>query len=462
MRDKIIGLGLAVLLLGGCTMIPKYHRPEAPVPASLPGGRDATAGSPAAAELAWQAFFTDPGLRDVIQLALVNNRDLRIAALNVEKMRSLYRIQRSSLYPGVAAAAGLDKYRVPEQVSPTGTAYTVEQDSALGTASWEIDLFGRLRSLKARALNQFLASVEGRRAAQISLVAAVADAYLLLAADHEALELAQATLETQKASYELIRQSREAGIASDLTLRQSQSQVEAARVDVAFYTGQAATDKNFLDLLAGTPVPDGLRPERLAAIAELKDISAGLDSGILLQRPDILAAEYQLKSANANIGAARAALFPRISLTGALGSLAPALAHLFEAGTGYWSYSPQVTQPIFAGGSLRANLRGAKVDRDIAVALYEQAIQVAFREVSDAVILRSTLADQLSAQEALVKALDESYRLSEARFKNGIDSYLGVLVTQRSLYDAQRGLVGTRLARRANQVALFKVLGGGL
>ena len=463
MRNKIVSLGLAVLLLGGCTMMPRYHRPEAPVPAALPGGAAAgMTAAPAASELAWREFFTDPGLQAVIELALANNRDLRIAALSVEKVRALYRIQTSGLYPSAAVAAGLDKYRIPEQVSSTGSAYTVEQYSVLGTASWEIDLFGRLRSLKARALNQFMATVEGRRATQISLVAAVSDGYLLFAADREALELAQATLETQKTSYGLIRQSREAGVASDLTLRQSQSLVEAARVDVARYTGYVATDKNFLDLLAGTQVPADLLPGRLAAVAELKDISAGLDSGILLQRPDILAAEYQLKSANANIGAARAAFFPRISLTGALGTLAPALAHLFESGTGYWDYSPQITQPIFAGGSLIANLKGAKADRDIAVAQYEKAIQVAFREVSDAVILRSTLEDQLSAQESLVKALDESYRLSEARFKEGVDSYLGVLVSQRSLYDAQRGLVLTRLVRRTNQVALFKVLGGGL
>jgi outer membrane protein, multidrug efflux system len=465
MRNKIVPLGLAVLLLGGCTMIPKYHRPEAPVPAALPGGPATAAGMtapPAAAEPPWQEFFTDPGLRAVVGMALANNRDLRIAALNVEKMQALYRIQRSNLYPGAAAAAGADNYKIPSQVSSTGSSYTVEQYSVLGTASWEIDLFGRLRSLKARALNQFLATVEGRKSAQISLVAAVANAYLLLAADRESLHLAQSTLEAQRASYELIRKSREEGIASDLTLRQSQSQVDAARVDVARYTGFMAMDTNALDLLAGTRVPAERLPSGLASVAELADVSPGLDSAVLLQRPDIAAAEYALKGANANIGAARAAFFPSISLTGALGSLAPALSRLFEAGTGYWSYSPQIIQPLFTGGSLAANLKGAKADRDIAVAQYEKAIQTAFREVSDALALRTTLADQLEAQESLVTALSESYRLSEARYNEGIDSYLGVLVSQRSLYDAQRGLVATRLARRANQVALYKVLGGGL
>jgi len=459
MRNKIFSLALAVLLLGGCTMIPKYNRPESPVPAALPAGSSA---APAAADLAWREFFTDPGLRAVIEMALENNRDLRIAALNVEKTQALYRIQRASLYPSVAAAAGADNYRLPQQMSSTGNPQTIEQWSVLGTASWEIDLFGRLRSLKAKALNQFLATVEARKAAQISLVAAVADGYLMLAADREALDLAQATLEAQKTSYDLILKSRDAGVTSDLTLRQAQSQVEAARVDVARYTGLVATDTNALNLLAGKPIPDDSLPGGLNSLAELKDISAGLDSGILLQRPDILAAEYQLKGANANIGAARAAFFPRISLTAAAGSLAPELSHLFQDGTGYWNYAPQIVQPIFAGGSLVANLRVAKVDRDIAVAQYEKAIQTAFREVSDALVRRQALVNQLDAQQSLVNALDESYRLSDARYKEGIDSYLGVLVSQRSLYDAQRGLVSTRLAQRSNQIALFKVLGGGL
>lgn len=460
MRSKVIVTGLIALLLGGCTMIPKYRRPEAPVPAALPGS--AAPATAAAADLAWGEFVTDPGLRAVVELALANNRDLRIAALNVEKAQALYRVQRSALYPGVAAAAGADDYKVPRQMTSSGEAYTVGQYSVMGTASWEIDLFGRLRSLKARALNQFLATVEGRKAAQISLVAAVANGYMVLAADRESLALARATLETQRASYELIRKSREAGIASDLTLSQSRSLVEAARVDVARYTGLVAVDANALDLLAGAPVPAELLPGGLAAIAELRDISPGLDSAVLLRRPDIAAAEYQLKSANANIGAARAAFFPRLSLTGALGTVAPGLAHLFESGTGSWSFSPQIVQPIFTGGSLAGNLRGAKADRDIAVAQYERAIQSAFREISDALAQRSALADQLDAQQSLVGSLDESYRLSEARFREGIDSYLGVLVSQRSLYDAQRGLVATRLARRTNQITLFKVLGGGL
>jgi outer membrane protein, multidrug efflux system len=322
--------------------------------------------------------------------------------------------------------------------------------------------FGRIRSLKAKALNQFFATAQARSAAQISLVAAVAENYLTLAADQEALRLAQATLETQKTSYEMIKKTREAGVASDLALRQSQSLVEAARVDVARYAGLVAVDKNALNALVGAAVSADLLPDGLGSVGELKDISAGLDSGILLRRPDILAAEYALKGANANIGAARAAFFPRISLTAAAGTVGPDLASLFESGTGSWSFVPQIVAPIFAGGSLAANLKVAKVDRAIAVAQYEKAIQSAFREVSDALTRRAAIASQLEAQQALVNALDESYRLSEARYKEGIDGYLGVLVTQRALYDAERGLVSTRLARQANQVALFKVMGGGI
>jgi len=464
MRSKTLILGLSALLLGGCTLMPKYHRPESPVPATLPASAATRAGSPTtplATDLGWREFFTDTRLRSVIELALANNRDLQIAALNVDKVRAAYRIQRASLLPSLAASAGADNYRVPDQMSDNGP-YEVAQYSIQGSVSWEIDLFGRLRSLRKKALNQYFATDQARAATQMSLVAAVAEGYLALAADQENLRLSQATLDAQRASYDLIRQSRDAGVASDLTLRQSQSQVEAARVNVAQYTGLVAIDQNALNVLAGIPVPADLLPTGLDAVGEVKDVSAGLTSEILLRRPDILAAEYQLKGANASIGAARAAFFPRISLTAAAGIIAPDVSTIFDAGSGAWSFKPQVVQPIFAGGSLVAGLKVAKVDRQIAVAQYEKAIQVAFREVSDALVRRATLVEQLDAQQALVNALDESYRLADARYKEGVDNYLGVLVSQRSLFDAQRGLVATRLARRANQIALFKVLGGGV
>ncbi|MGZ6987774.1 MAG: efflux transporter outer membrane subunit [Thermoanaerobaculia bacterium] len=458
----------AALALGGCTMIPKYERPPLPVPEAFQDtsgiDRD-TRTSPVPADLPWQDFFAEARLRSLIDLALANNRDLRIATLNIEKARALYRIQRAELNPTVGVQAMDVRTRLPEKLAlaegglaGTSSQYSVE----VGLASWELDLFGRLRSLNARALEQYLATEEARRAAQTALVAAVAGSYLNLAADDENLRLARVTLEAQQSSYELIRETRDAGLASDLDLRQSQSQMEAARVNVAAYTGAVAVGRNALQLLVGSPVGPDLLPDRFGAVTDPRGVSAGLPSDVLLRRPDILAAEHQLRAANASIGAARAAFFPRISLTAAFGTEGPELSDLFTAGTRAWSFVPQIVAPLFASGSLFANLKVSKVDRDIAVAQYEKAIQVAFAEVSDALTLRTTLVAQREAQEALVVALDETLRLSDARYKGGIDGYLGVLVAQQALYAAQQGEVNVRLAEQANLVTLYKVLGGGV
>ncbi len=465
MRRDLPILLLIWLGLTGCTMAPKYARPDMPVedawPQNARTGED-LAGAPGAGDVAWRDYFLDQRLQAVIELALENNRDLRIAALNVDKARALYRIQRSELFPSVGVMATGEKYRVPENAAEDGRAYIAETYSvSLGTLSWELDFFGRIRSLKRSALNRYFATEQARAAAQLSLVAAVADTYLALAADREQLKLARATLETQRASYDMIKASSDAGIASDLDLRQAQSQVDAARLDAARYEGLVAIGENALDMIAGKQVPEEMLPEGLGAAPEMKDVSAGLPSEVLLRRPDILSAEYQLKAANANIGAARAAFFPRITLTAGIGTMSPELSGLFESGTRTWSFTPQIISPIFASGSLLANLKVSKVERDIAVAQYEKSIQSAFREVSDSLALRETLAQQQEAQESLVGALDDSYRLSDARYKEGIDSYLGVLVNQRSLYVAQRGLVDVRLARQVNLVNLYKALGGG-
>jgi multidrug efflux system outer membrane protein len=464
MRGRLIPLIAAALVLCGCTMIPKSTRPPLPVPQAWPeaaaGGGETT--GPVAAEVRWQEFFTDPRLRSVIELALANNRDLRVASLNIEKAQALYRIQRSELYPGVGIMAAGEKYRLPGTMTESGSAQTVTQYSVnVGIASWELDFFGRIRSLKASALEQYLATEQVRSAAQISLVSAVASSYLALAADRENLELARGTLDAQKASFNLIRQSRDRGVASDLELRQAESLVEQARAAVARYTGLMAVDRNTLDLLAGAPVPADLLPDALGTVSSLKEIAPGLSSEVLLQRPDILVAEHGLQAANANIGAARAAFFPRITLTAAVGTLSPDLSGLFASGSGTWSFAPQLVAPIFASGALRSNLKATKVDREIAVARYEKAIQVAFREVSDALTLRTTLLEERDAQASLVNALAETYRLSDARYKGGIDGYLGVLVAQRSLFLAQQVLVGVRLAEQVNLVTLYKVLGGG-
>jgi multidrug efflux system outer membrane protein len=463
MRGRLILL-IAALALSGCTMIPKYARPEPPVPPAWPEAAVAPVSGPgvAAVETPWQQFFTDRRLVGVIDLALQNNRDLRVATLTVEKLQAVYRIQRSELFPTVGVLATGEKVRIPGKETDNGVAKTTSAYSVnLGTSSWELDLFGRIRSLKAAALEQYLGTQHARRGAQLSLVAAAAVEWLALAADTESLELARATLEAQQASYDLIQKSRDAGIASDLDLRQAQTQVETARAALAAFAGQIATDRATLDVLAGTPVPADLLPDRLGDVTEAKLLSPGLPSEVLLSRPDILAAEHSLKAANANIGAARAAFFPRISLTAAVGTMSGELSGLFGSGTGTWTFVPQIAAPLFTGGYNKANLDAANVDREIAVAQYEKAIQGAFAEVTSGLTLRTTLVAQREAQEALVDALSEAYRLSDARYKAGIDSYLAVLVAQRSQFAGQQALINVRFAEQANLVTLYKVLGGG-
>ena len=467
MYRTLLVLGMAACLCG--CLQPRYQRPALPVPPTWPQTTASQANPPAppeAPDIRWKQFFTDERLQAVIELALANNRDLRMASLNVEKVQALYRIQRAQQFPNVNVTGGADNYYLPTSATIGGfkvpEAVTVKQYTVgLGVASWELDLFGRIQSLKQQALEQYLATQQARSAAQISLVAAVANAYLSLAADRENLRLTQTTLDTQQASYELILRSRDAGIASDLDLRQAQSQVEAARVDIARYAGQVALDENALDLLVGTPVAPNLLPTQLGSDHALKDLSSGLPSEVLLRRPDILAAEHQLKGSYANIGAARAAFFPSITLTGGGGLMSSELSSLFTGAAKTWNFAPQIVMPIFDYGTRSANLKVAKVDRDLAIAEYDKAIQSAFREVSDSLALRATLTQQQDAQQALVNALDETYRLSEARYKAGIDSYLSVLVAQRSLYRAQQELVTLRMARQANLVTLYKVLGGG-
>ncbi len=462
---RFVPLLVMSIFLYGCPRSSQYARPALPVPSVWPESAVAGAGStgaPAAVDLKWQDFFTDQRLQSVIALALANNRDLRAATLNIEKVRSLYRIQRAEQFPTVVASAGADAYRVPRNLSSNDKAQTVSQYTlGLGTTSWELDFFGRIRSLKQSALEQYFATEQARAAAQISLVAAVADIYLALAADRENLKLAQVTFDAQQATYELIQRIRDAGIASDLDVRQAQTQVEAARVDIATYSGQVALDSNALNLLVGAPVASGMLSDELGKIGALKEVAPGLPSDLLLRRPDILQAEHQLKAANANIGAARAAFFPRITLTAAGGITSSDLTNLFKPAAGTWNLAPQAVLPIFDSGARRAAYRAAELDRDMAVAAYEKAIQSAFREVSDALNLRTTLVAQQTAQQSLLNALVETYRLSEIRYKGGIDSYLSVLIAQRSLYAAQQQLVGVRLAQLSNMVALYRVLGGG-
>jgi len=466
MFRRIAILSFACACLVGCSMAPRYHRPEAPVAASWPSGPAYEEGEAApadkpVADIPWQEFFADKKLKGLIALALENNRDLRVAALNVERARAQYRIQRADLFPFVDAAGGYSKQRVPDAFG-FGHALTLEQyDVNLGISSWEIDFFGRVRSLKEQALEAFFATDEARRAAQISLVAEVARGYLLLAADRELLELASQTLKSYQATYDLTRQRFDAGVASSLDVRQAQTSVESARVDIARFTGLVAEDENALRVLIGISLSAELLPDAMGAVTALEEIPAGIPSAVLQRRPDILAAEHRLIGANASIGAARAAFFPRISLTAAAGFASEGLSNLFDSASKAWLFAPAVDLPIFNAGSLRARLKTSRIDREIALASYEGAIQRAFREVADALAERGTIDDQLTAQQSLVDATAESYWLAQARYQGGVTGYLNVLDSQRAFYGAQQGLISVNLTRLGNQVTLYKVLGGG-
>ncbi|MBW2615543.1 MAG: efflux transporter outer membrane subunit [Deltaproteobacteria bacterium] len=458
-------VGLAIFF-GGCSLAPKYTQPKAPIPAEWPQGAaykdtQAMPGAPTAPELSRQEFFADKQLQKIIEMALNNNRDLCLAALNVERARALYGIQRAELFPSVNAVGSGSKQRSSSDFTRPGEPRTTKQYSVnMGIASWEIDFFGRIRSLKDRALQEYLATEQARRSAQILLVSEVARVYLTLAADRGNLKLVQSTLETQQAAYALIQRQYEVGLATELDLRQAQIPVDAARGDVARYTQLVAQDKNGLNLLTGSSVSEDLLPLDLSSVTPPKEISPGLSSEVLLCRPDIMAAEYRLKGAYAFIGAARAAFFPRISLTTAVGTASAELSGLFKSGSGTWNFTPQIVLPIFDARTWAA-LRVSKADREIVLTQYEKAIQTAFREVADSLAVQGTINQQVSAQQSLVNAVAETYRLSNIRYTKGIDSYLSVLVAQRSLYAAQQGLIGIRLARLANHVRLYAVLGGG-
>jgi multidrug efflux system outer membrane protein len=468
MNAKILLPALGIFLFqAGCSMAPSYTRPQPPIPADWPQGPAYRDAGPAPAAkpfpaLGWREFFTDPDLQAVIGMALEHNRDLRLAALNVERARGLYGIRRADLFPILEAVASGRKQHVPSTTSGNnGESVTTEQyDVSLGVTSWEVDFFGRIRSLKDQALEEYLATEQGRRSVQILIVSDVANAYLLLAADRENLRLSESTLEAQRSAYDLVRRRFELGLASELDVHLAQMSVDTARVAVARYTQRAAQDENALDFLAGTPVPRRLLPVDLDSVRPPAEISAGMSSEVLLGRPDILAAEHLLKGANANIGAARAAFFPRISLTAAFGTASPELSGLFGPGSAAWTFSTEAALPIFDARTWPA-LAVSEVDREIAVARYERAIQNAFREVADALAVRGTVNKQIAARKSLVDASAQSYRLSTIRYEKGIDDYLGVLDSQRSLYAAQQALILVRLEGVANQVRLYATLGGG-
>lgn len=463
-KRPILSAMLAAALTSACTLMPEYQRPAAPVPTAFPDATAAaTSGAASADAIAWRDYFADARLREVIAQALSNNRDLRIAALNIARARAQYRIQRADLFPAVGATASGTRQRLPADLTSSGEAETTSQYSAtVGLSAYELDFFGRVRSLNAQALEAYFSTEEARRSAQISLVAEVANAWLTLASDRERLVLADDTFDTRRRSYELTRRVFDAGAVSALDLHQAQTLLESARADAARYRSRVAQDRNALALIVGTQVSPELLPDRLTdSVSAIAELPAGVPSEVLTRRPDILQAERLLRAANASIGAARAAFLPSITLTASAGSASSTLDGLFGGGSGVWSFIPQIRIPIFEAGRLRANLDVAEVQRDINVAQYERAIQIAFREVADALADRATLTEQLDARRALVEATGASFRLSEARYKGGVDSFLGLLDAQRTLYSAQLELINVRLAEAANRVALYRVLGGG-
>ena len=464
MKKSILTLSI-LLALGGCSLIPDYQRPEAPVADAWPQGPAyaAEAGQAGAELPAWRSFFRDAALQRAIQVALDNNRDLRVAALNVEAYQALHRIQRAELFPQIDARGSGTRQRLPGDLSRTGEAATnAEYGATVGVSDWELDLFGRLRSLSEAALEQYFATAQAQRSTQIALVASVADAWLTLQADRELLALSEETLRTYEQSLALTQRSFDVGVASALELTQSRSAVESARVSVAQYTRLVAQDRNALQLLLGNAVPDDLPAAAPLEQAQLAELPVGLPAELLQRRPDILEAEHLLKAANANIGAARAAFFPSISLTGRAGTTSTELSGLFKAGSGTWLFQPSINLPIFTAGSLKGSLDYAKLQKQIEVAQYEQAIQTAFGEVADGLAARTTYTEQLKAQRDLVAANAEYYRLAERRYRTGVDSHLILLDAQRQLFGSQQTLIGDRLAQLSSEIALYKALGGGV
>ncbi len=442
-------------------MTPNYERPAAPVPAAWPEFLT-SGGAPTASEIAWPAFFPDAKLQEVIETALVNNRDLRLAALNVEKARALYGIQRAELMPALMLSGGGSRRQSATDLTRPGEPRTTTQyDVDFGIAAWEVDFFGRIRSLKQQALQAYLATEQARRSAQIALIAETARTYLALAADREGLQLAQSTLETQRDLYQMIRQQYDHAIATEVDLLRAKTQVDSAEGALARYRQQVAQSRNALDLLAGEPVPEALLPDGLSAVTPPAELAAGLPSEVLLQRPDIMAAEHQLQGAYAFIGAARSAFFPRISLTATLGTASGDLSGLFGSGSDTWSFVPRLSLPIFDARTWAA-YRVSDATREIALAQYEKAIQTAFREVADALAVRGTIDQQIDSQQAIVESSQAILTLTRQRYTQGLEGYLGVLDAQRSLFSAQQGLITLRLAGLASRIRLYAVLGGGL
>ena len=458
---------MASAVLAGCVnLAPEYTAPASPVPQALPSsGVEA----PTPIDVSWRSFFVEPRLRGTIELALANNRDLRVAALNIERARAQYGIARASLFPTVEAGAGGSRSRTPGSLSTGGEARIGSQYSAdLGLTSYEIDLFGRVRNLGESALQSYFQTEETRRSTQISLIASVATAWLQLAADEQRLLLARNTLESQRKSFDLVQRSHRLGAQSGLALAQAQSTVDSARADAAAFDSQVEQDRNALALLVGAMPPADLLPAAPASdtaapadAARLLVPPPDLPSSVLNRRPDVRAAEHALRASNADIGAARAAFFPRIALTASAGTASSTLSGLFAGGSQAWSFAPSISVPIFDGGANRANLRVAEAQQKIQIATYEKAVQTAFREVADALAATDTLRREEAARLALVERSRQALQLAQARYRAGVDDHLRYLDAQRSAFASESAWIEVSSQRQMALAGLFRVLGGG-
>lgn len=460
-KTQKIAAGLLLLFaLQGCSLAPQYLQPEMPPVVGLPessiGGQQAQG----QVEPGWRDYFTDYRLQQLIVEALANNRDLRQTALNVESFQAQYRIQRAALFPSVSAGGSAGKQRA----YAAGRHVTAESYAvSVGVTAYELDFFGRVKNLQDDALEQYLSLEETYRSARISLVSEVARAYLTYLADRELLAITEDTFLNQEESYRLVELRTREGIANQLALAQSRTALETARANLALYRRQIAQDLHNLALLTGGPAPDlSADTTPLSDRQPFPVFLQPVSSEVLLQRPDILAAEHALKGANANIGAARAAFFPAISLTASAGLASGELTDLFDGSAGTWLFSPSVTLPIFTAGRLEAQLDVAEIRKDSAIARYEGSIQTAFREAADALVAEDTYREQLAAQKANLQANQEYYTTAGQRYQEGLDSHLTLLDAQRSLYTARQSYIGLQLAQLVNQVNLYKVFGGGL
>lgn len=460
-RAAVLPALCAVFLFSACTMAPKYERPGMPVPLEYHNG--AALYGKGELNLGWREFFTDPGMQRLIDLALANNRDLRVALLNIEKVRAQYRIQRADLLPTIAASGEYSAVNTPAAFTTIGERTIVRQYTAsLGFSAFELDLFGRIHSLTEQALETFYSVEDDAKSAQLTLVAEVAGLYLQIVADREFLDITRATYKNRRGQYELVRNKFNSGVASQLEVSQAQSIMEEARSNVARYETRVGQAENYLALLLGSPLPKDMEEVRkLSKVSMIADIPEGLPSSLLERRPDIQAAEHRLKAANANIGAARANFFPTVALTGAFGTLSSDTANLFTGSAEFWKFLPQVSLPIFDTGRNIARLEASEAEKKIAVATYEKTIQNAFREVMDCLVQRAHIGEQMNAETALLKATSTAFNLASARYDVGVDSYLNVLDAQRSLYSAQQSYISTKLLRETNAIQLYKALGGG-